>query len=50
MKLSYVIDNQAHVLAGILKDLLSEHAGRSLDVVTAYFPPSQVLVRGTFLT
>ena len=37
MKLPYVIDNQAHVLAGILKDLLSEHTGRSMDVATAYF-------------
>lgn len=37
MKLPYVIDNQTHVLADILKDLLSEHKGRSLDVATAYF-------------
>ncbi|MPZ75077.1 MAG: helicase [Deltaproteobacteria bacterium] len=37
MKLPYVIDNQTHILAGILKDLLSEHTGRSLDVATAYF-------------
>ena len=36
MKLPYVIDNQPHVLAGILKDLLSEHTGRSLDVATGY--------------
>jgi hypothetical protein len=37
MKLPYVIDNQTHVLAGILKGLLSEHTGRSLDVAAAYF-------------
>jgi hypothetical protein len=27
MKLPYVIDNQTHVLAEILKDLLTEHRG-----------------------
>ena len=37
MKLPYVIDNQSHVLADILKGLLTEHKGRSLDVATAYF-------------
>lgn len=37
MKLPYVIDNQTHVLANILKGLLTEHQGRSLDVATAYF-------------
>jgi len=37
MKLPYVIDNQTHILAGILKGLLTEHKGRSLDVATAYF-------------
>jgi superfamily II DNA or RNA helicase len=37
MKLPYVIDNQTHVLADILKSLLTEHKGRSLDVATAYF-------------
>ncbi len=37
MKLPYVIDNQTHVLADILKELLAEHKGRSLDVATAYF-------------
>ena len=37
MKLPYVIDNQDHVLANILKGLLTEHKGRSLDVATAYF-------------
>jgi len=37
MKLPYVIDNQTHVLAEILKGLLTEHNDRSLDVATAYF-------------
>ena len=37
MKLPYVIDNQTYVLADILKSLLTEHKGRSLDVATAYF-------------
>jgi len=37
MELPYVIDNQTHVLAEILKGLLTEHKGRSLDVATAYF-------------
>lgn len=37
MKLPYVIDNQTHLLAEILKGLLAEHKGRSLDVATAYF-------------
>jgi len=34
--LPYVIDNQAHRMADILKDLLAEHKGRSLDVAIAY--------------
>ena len=37
MKLPYIIDNQTHILADILKGLLTEHRGRSLDVATAYF-------------
>jgi hypothetical protein len=37
VKLPYVIDNQTHVLVDILKGLLTEHKGRSLDVATAYF-------------
>jgi len=32
MKLPYVIDSQARRLADILKGLLAEHKGRSLDV------------------
>lgn len=37
MRIPYVIDNQSHKLADILSGLLAEHAGRSLDVATAYF-------------
>lgn len=37
MKLPFVIDNQTHILADILKGLLTAHKGRSLDVATAYF-------------
>ena len=33
----FVIDNQQHKMADVLNTLLSEHAGRSLDVATAYF-------------
>jgi hypothetical protein len=43
MKLPYVIDNQTHVLAEILKDLLTEHKGRSLDVATAYYSMTRFL-------
>ena len=37
MRIPYVIDNQSHRLADVLSALLSEHAGRCLDVATAYF-------------
>ena len=37
MKIPYVIDNQRYILSDILKILLDEHKGRSLDVATAYF-------------
>jgi len=37
VKIPYVIDNQTHRLADVLSDLLAEHAGRSVDVATAYF-------------
>lgn len=37
MNIPYVIDNQTSRLALILKGLLDEHKGRSLDVATAYF-------------
>jgi superfamily II DNA or RNA helicase len=37
MRIPYVIDNQQHRLADVLKALLEEHRGRSLDVATAYF-------------
>ena len=37
MQLPYVIDNQQHRMADVLNALLAEHAGRSLDIATAYF-------------
>ena len=37
MKIPYVIDNQTNRLADVLNGLLAEHAGRSVDVATAYF-------------
>ena len=40
LKIPYVIDNQDHRLGDILKQVLAEHLGRSLDVATAYFTVS----------
>ena len=37
MRIPYVIDNQQHRLADVLNEVLAAHAGRSLDVATAYF-------------
>jgi phosphatidylserine/phosphatidylglycerophosphate/cardiolipin synthase-like enzyme len=37
MKIPYVIDNQTHRLVDVLSELLAGHAGKSLDVATAYF-------------
>lgn len=37
MKIPYVIDNQRYLMSDLLKILLDEHKGRSLDVATAYF-------------
>ena len=37
MRIPYVIDNETAVLRDILRDVLTTHAGRSLDVATAYF-------------
>lgn len=37
MRIPYVIDNQQRRLADVLNEVLAEHAGRSLDVATAYF-------------
>ena len=34
--LPYVIDNRRHLLADVLRDLLSGHGGLSLDVASAY--------------
>jgi len=33
----FVIDNQQHKMADVLNAVLAEHAGRALDVATAYF-------------
>jgi superfamily II DNA or RNA helicase len=40
MKIPYVIDNQTHVLVDVLRELLAAHAGKSLDIATAYFTVS----------
>ena len=40
MRIPYVIDNETHRLADVLNEVLAEHAGRSLDVATAYFTVS----------
>ena len=37
MRIPYVIDNERHRLADVLNEVLAGHAGRSLDVATAYF-------------
>ena len=37
MQIPYVIDNQKYKLSGILNAILENHAGQSMDVVTAYF-------------
>src|SRR5450756_670402 len=37
MKIPYVIDNEGSTMAEVLNALLAQHAGRSLDVATAYF-------------
>ncbi len=37
MHIPYVVDNEEHRLADVLNQVLAEHAGRSLDVATAYF-------------
>ncbi|MDP2950135.1 MAG: helicase-related protein [Chloroflexota bacterium] len=37
MRIPYVIDNQQHHMADVLNAILSEHAGKSLDIATAYF-------------
>ena len=37
MYIPYVIDNQNHCMADVLAGILAGHAGRSLDVATAYF-------------
>ena len=37
MRIPYVIDNQQCRMADILNSALAEHAGKSLDIATAYF-------------
>ena len=37
VRLPYVIDNQEHHLADVLRGLLATHQGRSLDAASAYF-------------
>lgn len=37
VRIPYVIDNQTHRLADVLNAILAEHAGKALDVATAYF-------------
>lgn len=41
MRIPYVIDNETAVLRDILRDVLANHAGRSLAVATAYSPPTR---------
>lgn len=40
MKIPYVLDNQEHRLLDVLRELLDGHAGKSLDIATAYFTVS----------
>lgn len=40
MRIPHVIDNETHRLADVLNEALAGHAGRSLDVATAYFTVS----------
>src|SRR5438270_2447152 len=37
MYIPFVIDNQQHKMADVLNAVLAEHAGRALDIATAYF-------------
>lgn len=37
MQIPYVIDNQIHKMVDVLNRLLTGHAGKSVDVATAYF-------------
>lgn len=37
MRIPYVIDNEERRLAEVPNQVLAEHAGRSLDVASAYF-------------
>ena len=37
MYIPYVIDNQSHRMTDVLGEILAGHAGKSLDIATAYF-------------
>ena len=37
IRIPYVIDNQNHCMADVLSGILAAHAGKSLDIATAYF-------------
>ena len=37
IRIPYVIDNQHHRMADVLNNILAGHAGKSLDIATAYF-------------
>lgn len=37
IRIPYVIDNQSHHMADVLNGILAAHAGKSLDLATAYF-------------
>ena len=37
MYIPYVIDNQSHLMADVLGEILAGHGGKSLDITTAYF-------------
>ena len=40
MHIPYVIDNQTHTLAEVLRGILREQGGRALGIATAYFSVS----------
>jgi len=46
MPIPFVIDNQQHRLANALYELLSESAGKPLDIATAYFAICGPAARG----
>jgi len=36
LTIPFVIENQQHKMAGVLNDLLAQHKGHSLDIITVY--------------